>query len=126
MKSFRQFFKEAMEDGNKLPANVVNSINKDLFKLTQVDDKSADINEMFSDINDVVNRYKVKLVSDNYTEFKPSVIINKQQTFVLLAPIDSVDENGKYNVYDNIALNVKWNILDGEYALKEASIKEKK
>lgn len=125
MKSFKEFLAE-QEDNTVLQSNFVKEINKELFKLTQKNDKSSDISEMFNAIQDVLTKFNIVMVSDNLTEFKPQVIINKKEAFITISNVKSIDANNKYVPYDNVVLNVEWNIFDGEYALKNANLKEKK
>lgn len=118
MKSFKQFFKEESEYEGGLSAGTVNALNKELFKLTQGDDKTADFNEMFKQIQDVLAKYEVTMVDADGSPFEPRVVINRRETFI------DLNKNGMG--INNVILSVKWNDFNNEYALKECSLQEKK
>lgn len=118
MKSFKQFFKEEIEYEGALAAGTINSLNKELFKLTQGDEKSADFDEMFKQIAEVLAKFTVTMVDIDGMEFQPRVVINRRETF-----IDLAKEGMAIN---NVVLSVKWNEFNDEYALKEVSLQEKK
>lgn len=126
MKTFTQFILEKMKEDNKMPSDIVKNINRKLLNIAQTNPKTSDINEMFRPIEEILGRFGVVMVADNFQTFKPSVIINKQETFILLADEHNLNEEGDYNVYDNIALNIKWNIFNGDYAIREAQLVEKR
>lgn len=118
MKSFKQYFKEEYEAEGALSAGTINSLNKELFKLTQGDEPSADFNEMFQQISEVLAKYDVKMVSSDGDEFQPRVVINRRETFVDLAKDDMA--------INNTVLSVKWNDFNNEYALKSCALEQKK
>lgn len=108
-----------------LRSDIIKSLNAEFYDISPKDQgqMTADIKELFDKIQVVLDGYGITMVGDNAKQFSGSVISNKNQATILIAPKNS--NNGEFNAYDNAVLDVKWNTFDGEYALKSVAVKER-
>lgn len=123
LKSFKNYITE--ENDNLLRTDTIKSLNAELYDISPKDEgqKTNDIKQLFSEIQIVLDGYDIQMIGDNSQSFDGSVIKDKGQADILLAPKNSGSDG--YLPYSNAVLDVKWNNFDGEYALKSVSVKER-
>ena len=125
LKSFKTFVTEEIKT-NMMDNATIKSVNIKLFDITPKDsgEQSVNIKDIFTKITETLDQLNLVMISDDFKDYTYNVITSKGQATILLANKDTKDELGEYDAYNNVALDVKWNIINNEYSLKSVGLKE--
>jgi hypothetical protein len=126
LKTFKSFISEEVRT-NILEKDVITGLNSKFYSITPKDggEHYAEMKSMFQKVNEILADYELIMIGDDFKEYRPNVIKNKGQADVMIAFTYTKNELGEYDAINNAKLDVQWNEIDKEFALKSVSVKAK-